>query len=391
MGAAFLTDFWLTFFGFLVLAYFPIASFQMAMMVHSLLRRPGRKKTKPSTREPGRRVLVVVCTNGGNPTLVEWIFAKIRSYALPLELFVIHEAADTYPYSVGRIAVPADYRTRHGSRRKMRALQYGIEYLHGRGYGRETYICHLDDDALVEKEYLEHIFTMTEEGGQGAIRLREVGHHLLSSLADMARVFNCDTFCRTFNGAGRPMEVHGEGLVVRADVEHEIGWDFATFGAEDLMLGQSLVKAGYRFGFIPYVIEIAPPTSTKDFYRQRRRWIYSLLWSTERIRRIRRVPYYWLIYRYATTWTGFVGLILLPLGLVGVVHLALPAWLLAISVFNTFSYFASYQYGSAKTKKSYMPLMLLLQLAVAFYEGATLVYSALRPPDVLGFDVIRKV
>ncbi len=386
-----ISDFWLILLTILILLYFPVAAFQAGLMLHSILRRAGAGSRGAGPRRPGRKVIVVICTDGQNTRVVEWISARIRSYALSVRVFVIAEERDPFPYSADRIIVPASYRTRNGSLRKMRALQYGIEYLHREGYGKETYICHLDDDAIVERAYLEHIFRMDEDGGQGMIRLRETGYHLMSTLADMGRVFNCETLCRHFNSAGRPMEVHGEGLVVRADLEYEVGWDFATFGAEDLMMGQSIVQRGYRFGFIPHHVDIAPPTSSRDFYKQRRRWIYSLLWSRSRIRKIRAAPYYWLIYRYGTTWTGFVGLLLLPFVFVGTLHFNLPVWIFGISWFNTASYFASYQYGSARTKRSYMPLMFLLQLGVAFYEGATLVYSALRPPDRLGFDVIRKV
>lgn len=383
---------WDLLFGLLVLLYFPIACTNFVLLLVLLVR--GRwtvARTPCSAVASGRRVVVIVCTNGQNAEVVERICHRIRSYAIPVEIFVLREAVDPFPYSASTITVPAAYQTAHRSRNKMRALQYGIEYLHLRGYGRETFVCHLDDDSVVERGYLEHIFAMPEEAGQGSIRLRQFDHHLLSSLADMGRVFNCDTLCRHFNSLGTPMEVHGEGLVVRADVEFEIGWDFATYGAEDLMMGQSVVQRGYRFGFIPYHVFIAPPTTARDFYLQRRRWIYSILWSVRRIREIRAAVLYWLLYRYATSWTGFVGLLVLPLTFFSLVHLSVPGWLYALAGFNTVAYFAAYQYGAGRTKRAYMPLMLALQFGVAFYEGATLVYSALRPPDHLGFDVIRKV
>ena len=73
-----------------------------------------------------------------------------------------------------------------------------------------------------------------------------------------------------------------------------------------------------------------------------------------------------------------------PLGL------TLPSEILGISIFNTASYFMVYQYGAFRTRKMYSTIVLALQYAIAFYEGATLWYALLFPPDTTKFDVIRK-
>ncbi len=376
------------FLAFLIAAYFPVAGVQFALMVRSLL---VPFSCLGHRSRPGRRVVVIVCTNGENAPVVETILARLRGYSLPIRVFVLKEEHDRFRYSVDEIVVPVGYRTPNQSRKKMRALQYGIEHLASLGYSEETYVCHLDDDSVVTKPYLEHIFSMKEAAGQGVIRLREFGHHTLSSHADTGRVFACDVLCRHFNSVGKPMEVHGEGLTIRADVEQEVGWDFGTYGAEDLMMGQKIVRQGHSFGFIPHRIFIAPPTSARDFFLQRRRWAFSLLWSQRQIRRIRPAALYWLLYRYITTWTGFVGLLILPYTLSPYAHVTLPWWLIAISVFNTISYFASYQYGAGKTRLSLMWKQLVLQLPVAAYEGATVVFGAISPPNSHSFDVIRKI
>lgn len=381
-------NFWSILITVLIALYFPVAALQFSLMVKTLI---SHKRLITPTPVQSRRVIVEICTNGQNPEVVEHIIKVTNSYKLNLEIFVVKEEYDRYAYSANEIVVPKGYATRNRSRKKMRALQYGIEFLHEKGYGEETYICHLDDDSFVEKAYIKHIFGMKEFAGQGAIRLREYDHHLLSALADMGRVYNCDVLCRYFNSRGKPMEVHGEGLTIRADVEFEIGWDYGTYGAEDLMMGQSVVKKGYTFGFIPHNVYIAPPLSMKDFYKQRRRWAFSLLWSMREIREIRPAALYWLFYRYATTWTGFIGLIILPYTISPWSHLYIPLWLTGISAFNTISYFSSYQYGASKTNKKYMMKMLVLQLIVAFYEGASMVYGAIRPPKRDSFDVIKKI
>ncbi|MBX8631288.1 MAG: glycosyltransferase [Thermoplasmata archaeon] len=372
----------------LVLLYFPIALMQDWLLVRN--RNTFRSEcTHDGGKVEGRRVICVVTTNGQNPMVVEHILSVLRSYNLTVELFVIKEEKDRFSYSASQIIVPRDYRTVNNTKNKMRALQYGIQYLHDRGYGSETYICHLDDDSLVTEEYIEHIFRMKEHAGQGYLRLRKTGIHMLSTLADMVRVSNCDSFCHFFNSTGHPKSVHGEGLVIRADIEYALGWDYSTYGADDLIMGQLIVRAGYSFGFIPHPIFIAPPVSARDFYKQRRRWIMSILWSSKKIREIDSRTMDWLLYRYAVGWTGVVGLIVFILGII--YGFTLPWPIEAVLVFNLLSYFLFYQYGSARTARKYMLPMALLQFPVALYEGGTLIYSLLFPPAKDSFDVITKV
>ncbi len=376
--------------GGIILTYTPISVGQLFLLLKGWTHRGlGEGSLLPRGPVPGRRVVVVVCTNGENPQVVEKILSTIRDYDLPVEQFVIKEERDPFRYSALEIVVPRAYRTPNGSRNKERALQYGIEHLHGLGFGSETYVCHLDDDSIVSRAYLLHVFRMEEVAGQGAIRLREHGHHLLSTLADLIRVTDCETWCAFFNGRNRPKAVHGEGLVIRADVEHAIGWDYGTYCGEDFLMGQLLVSRGYRFGHIPHTVSIAPPLNPRDFFRQRRRWMYGILWSRDQIGKTSRASLWWVLYRYGAGWTGFLGLFPMFYGFV--VHCTLPTWLLALGLFNFASYCLTYQVGAYRTLRRYMPSVLALQFVVAVYEGLTLPYALLWKPERTGFEVIRKV
>lgn len=340
-------------------------------------------------RKVGRRVLAVLATDGGAPEIVERIFATLRSYELGIELFVLKEEKDTFAYSSQLLIVPLSFRTPNRSLRKLRALQFGIEELTRRGFGAETYLVHLDDDSIPSKEYFEHVLRMDELAGQGNLRLREHGRHLLSTLADMGRVSDCDAYCTFHNRRGKPNAVHGEGLVLRADVEAAIGWDFGTFGGEDWLMGQLLRAHGIPFGYIPHAIAIAPPVTSRDFFRQRRRWFWATLSVASRVRKLSWSAYFWFFYRYIVGWAGLLGGAVLVAGLI--VRPDLPPWLLGFAIANMASYFAFFQYGVAKTARRYAWRMIALQIPVAFYESFTLVYALLFPPDRLGFDVIRKV
>lgn len=372
----------------LVVIYTPISVGQLVLLI-SAWRRRGRADAPPPSGPPDRRVAVVICTNGQNPQVVEKILATVNAYGLPVESFVIKEEADPFHYAAREIVVPRSYRSPNHSLNKERALQFGAEQFRRLGYGAETYLCHLDDDSIVSREYLQHVFRMPEEAGQGSIRLREHGHHLLSTLADLIRVFDCEAWCAYFNDRHRPMAVHGEGLVIRADVEQEIGWDYGTFCGEDFLMGQKILALGYRFGHIPHTVAIAPPLNRRDFFRQRRRWMYGILWSRRTIAATNRRSLWWVLYRYGAGWTGFIGLVPLVYGLLE--RPVLPEWLLGLSAFNFVSYCLAYQVGAYRTKRRYMPSVLLLQLAVALYEGLTLPYALLWKPDRTRFDVIQKV
>ncbi|KQM10988.1 hypothetical protein AOA81_00020 [Methanomassiliicoccales archaeon RumEn M2] len=238
----------------------------MYLMIISLFGNDIREAEKDPMLEKPNNVIVVITTNGMATDVVEKIISNIKGYELGLEIFVIKEHRDTFSYSCREITVPKDYVCPNGSRNKMRAMQYGNEWLRTEGYGRETYICHLDDDSMVDKPYLEYVINhMTVEGGQGCIRLREFGRHLFSSLSDIVRIANCEAWCRHYNKGNRPQFVHGEGIVVRADVEQEIGWDYGTYGAEDLIMGLEISKK-YTFCHIPAGnIYIAPPHHGQGF------------------------------------------------------------------------------------------------------------------------------
>ena len=335
----------------------------------------------------GRRVVVEITTNGQNPDVVDSIIGKLRSYCLDMNIFVVKEERDSHIYPAEEITVPYDYETPRGSRTKLRALQYAINSLNKMGYGKEDYILHLDDDSIVEKDYIKYVFGMNEVAGQGEIRLRDYGAHLMSTLADFIRVSDCDVYCRHFNKKGKAMFVHGEGLVIRADVEYEFGWDYATYGADDVIMG-NLVSMKYGFGRIPYHIFISPPLTAGDFYKQRRRWLTAIVYARKKLWDISPRLVLFLFYRYIVGWTGIMGIGYVIYSLI--FGFTMPVPILVMSLFNTASYFAIYQYGAMQTNRKYSPVMIILQYAISIYEAATLWYALIYPPDTSKFDVIRK-
>jgi len=375
----------------MLLVYTPYAVYQVYLIDYSLWMTDRKLFNKHPELDEPNNVIVAITTNGMATDVVEKIIRKVGHYGIASEIFVVKEERDTFHYSCREITVPADYKCRNNSRCKMRAMQYGIEALHEMGYGKETYICHLDDDSVVDKPYLHFIkYRMTEEGGQGCIRLRAWGRHLFSSLSDIIRIANCEAWCKKCNHGNKPQFVHGEGLVVRADVEYEIGWDYGTYGAEDLIMGLSISKK-YTFGVIPTGhIYIAPPTSVTDYYKQRRRWFWSLMNNHGVVRRLSLRTWLFYMYMYLNGFLGLTCLCLFPVLLV-----CLPSmsdFTKFIAVFNMLCFYAYYQFGATYMHNIAISFTLfVLTIPVAFYDGLTSIYAILRPPDFSTFETIKKV
>ena len=370
-----------------ILQYTPLSFFQLYRLTVISIHKNQRLDAVELVRVE-RQVITLLVTNGANPGSASKIIAQIKSYGLEFNrTFVIKEEYDKFEYGCEEIVVPESYSTRNGSMTKERAMQYAIEYLESQQLVNDrTFLLHLDDDSVVDREYISFILNMPYDAGQGSIRLKNYGQHLFSTLADMIRPVDCDIYCDYFNTKGRPKAVHGEGLVIRSDIEFKIGWDYATYCGEDFLMGQKILASGFKFGRIPYNIYIAPPLNTKDFYKQRRRWMYGMLWSLDLLPNKKMTAF--LLYRYIIGWSGFIGVFMFLFGILA--RLSLNPFFVVLGSINLFSYFLIYQKGVLDTDKKYIPLMLVLQIPVAIYEGGTFLYSAIRKPDRTKFEVIRK-
>ncbi len=86
------------------------------------------------------------------------------------------------------------------------------------------------------------------------------------------------TFCYSCYGMlksqKKPDWLHGSNLLLRADIEKDIGWDFPNTCAEDSLFGYvAHKKYGGIFGWHGGVLEEQSPFTFSDFIKQRQRWI----------------------------------------------------------------------------------------------------------------------
>ena len=222
------------------------------------------------------RELIVQITTVGNQQTVNAIIAAIRDYGLdfPYRIWVVGEpgSSDGYVGADRVIVVPAEFECRASY--KCRALEYVRRLRAREGLADEHLkILFLDDDSLPTKGYIEKAFHADYDICQGIISPRHGYGRFLSHMDDL-RTLNCLVFCSVFQGFGHPIQVHGEGLCVRASAEQLVTWDHPVVASEDLVFGQMAAHKGLRWGFFYDFVCITSPFNVRDYLTQRRRWLW---------------------------------------------------------------------------------------------------------------------
>ena len=222
------------------------------------------------------------------------------------------------------VNVPTEYRTPLGSRFKTRANQFAMENRRTAGENTERcYVYHLDDDTHIGHDTAASLAEFIELDGDRFLLAQGIltfPHQLTPSkfcrLADSIRPADDLTRFAFFTGAlGTPLGgLHGEHLIVRADIEDEIGWDFPNTVIEDAYFAiqfamryprRSTTLNSYSYG--------ASPATIKDLVRQRRRWIEGLLRLAfnRKLPLKPKVPLLYSIFTWSLAPFQFVGLALL--------------------------------------------------------------------------------
>ena len=222
------------------------------------------------------------------------------------------------------VNVPSDYTTPLGARFKTRANQFAMESRRRAGENtKDCYVYHLDDDTHIGKDTAASLAEFIELDGdrfylaQGILTFpHELPPSKFCRLADSIRPADDLTRFAFFTGVvGTPLGgLHGEHLVIRADIEDEIGWDFPDTVIEDAYFAiqfairypkRSTTLTSYSYG--------ASPASVRDLLRQRRRWIEGLLRLAfnRRLPLKPKLPLLYSIFTWSLAPLQFVGLALL--------------------------------------------------------------------------------
>jgi cellulose synthase/poly-beta-1,6-N-acetylglucosamine synthase-like glycosyltransferase len=208
--------------------------------------------------------------------------------------------------------VVVDKRFSTNAIRKGKALQYAVE--HRRLTGRNTsayWIFHMDDESFVTSQtilaLLKSIRGKHEVASEGPIfyPLKFESANRLTAIAESIRPFACyDCVSQMTNPP--PLHMHGSNLLVRSDVEDEIGWNFGPTLAEDQMFGFKIYEkyGPNSMGWHGGILLEQPPLNIKDHFLQRRRWVLGTLQNLKKFPRWHRFK---LMYKSVTYFLGFAS------------------------------------------------------------------------------------
>lgn len=186
------------------------------------------------------------------------------------------------------LRVPNHYTPPNGSKFKARALHYACI---ASQVPDDAWVVHLDEETQLTTSAIKGIADMVAQCessgnvkrvGQGCILYhRSWATHPFLTLADMRRTGDDIGHFHLQHRLGITIfGLHGSYVVVRADVEREIGFDVGPDGSitEDAWWILLAVERGVRTCWVDGYMEEQSTQSVTDFMKQRRRW-YVGLWK----------------------------------------------------------------------------------------------------------------
>jgi len=260
---------------------------------------------------------------------------------------VVSEVSESFDGAV-TITVPQNYSTYNHAKYKARALQYAVEQREKKGENPgDIWIYHLDDESMITKQgllsILDHADNNREPIAEGLITYpnkMNVGSKLVKYL-DAVRPTFCYTCCAMLKSKGKPDWLHGSNLLLRADIEKDIGWDFPDTCAEDSLFGYvAYKKYGGIFGWHGGVLEEQSPFTFSDFIKQRQRWIKGTFENLGRMGKWEKIK---TSYRMLSWFLGSVSFFTLIPSLF--IQQWYPWYLAPFFVLDTIILFAVYQIG----------------------------------------------
>lgn len=259
------------------------------------------------------RKIIIQITTIGNFRLVNNIIKSIRDYnlAFPYEVWVVTESQEVHNYQDADkvLSVPSTFKS--VSKYKARALDYSSQIRKSMNIiGQDIKILYLDDDTVPSKGYIQQCFKGNYDVMEGIIRPK-INYGSRYSYVENMRTLACMSVCSVFQSHGHPIWVHGEGLCVRASTEQKVGWQFDAIASEDLIFGHKCSSKKVKWGFTWESIYITSPWSFKDYFKQRKRWLWGNVHAISKIltvkSKIRLVIYY--IIGGTFLWLSITGII----------------------------------------------------------------------------------
>ncbi len=261
------------------LALVRVYVFVLAYRSKMIVKPPREKFSTPS--------MIFQITTKGNIPIVQESVNRVNSVCEEIgykkfDVWVVTDAKEKFK-NCRTITVPEDFSC--DAIFKGRALQYAVEIRKTEKKNTdELYIFHLDDESLITRQTLCSTLSFLEDSptpiSEGLIiyPVQKKEKITLIHLLDTFRPFCCFE-CLDFMHRGHPAYMHGSNLLVRSDIEEEVGWgNGKTISEDSLFAVNAKTKFGKEvFGWHGGVVEEKSPLSLRDFAKQRRRWFYGLI------------------------------------------------------------------------------------------------------------------
>lgn len=259
------------------------------------------------------------------------------------------------------VVVPLDYQTNPPVKYKARALQYAVDQRKRRRQANaRRWIYLLDEESMVTEQTVRALLQYISK--KDAKPIAEGGiiypnnffdHNLFCSIGETLRTYVCYDCVTQMSSGGMPSHMHGSNLLVRADVEAQVGWAHEKVDAsEDQRFGwEATLKLGRGlFGWHGGTIEEQPAKNIRDFIKQRQRWFVGNVHNLQNAK-VPKKKKIILSLRWLTWMAGF------PAGLATFLVLLIPQnipfWLHFFLLFNTFTWLLGYQVGLRLNLKKY--------------------------------------
>ena len=388
----------------------PVAVTAVTVAGYLLFRRP-----EPPPRQLARLDVPVcfrIVARGDNVPAVQGTVRSIRATmaavpAFPYSIEVVTDVPVPLPPvpEIVPLVVPDGYRTPNGSLYKARALQYAVEHS---TLPDKAWIMHLDEESHVTRSVALGISRAVAEEhdsaspriGQGLILYhRNLEEDTLFGLADSIR--SGDDLGRFYvqHRLGVTLfGLHGSFILVRNDIEKDIGFDVGPAGSvtEDAFWALEQMALGRRCRWVDGVVVEQAPQRLRDFLKQRRRWFVGLCQVVRRA----PVPLRWrlpLAFSIAAWSVAWLGVLYTYVNLVTGIDTPTVIWLTGTFAFAV--YVAQYLVGLrinmdhrgirglGRRARLYV-LQVLLVPVFALMEASGVVYGIVKPES--GFHVIKK-
>jgi beta-1,4-mannosyltransferase len=298
-----------------------------------------------------KRVIFQITTIG-NMTIVQESVNNIDRICKEVgydnyKINVVSEVDETFDGAV-TVTVPENYCTVNKAKYKARALHYAVEQREKNGESTaDVWIYHLDDESMITKQgllsILDHMDNNREPIAEGLITYPNkisFGSKMVKYL-DAVRPTFCYTCCAMLKSKGKPDWLHGSNLLLRADIEKSVGWDFPNTCAEDSLFGYvAYKKYGGIFGWHGGVLEEQSPFTFSDFIKQRQRWIKGNIENLSRLGLTEKIK---STYRLVSWFFGAVSFFtIIPSYIVKQQY---PLFLIPFFIVDTIILFGVYQIG----------------------------------------------